>query len=275
MMYSLRAGARREVYLCNRNRHVNERHMDRTLDIHDLIYIVSGEWEIAQDDVRYTARAGDVILLAAGHHHYGPVPCDGEVRTIYVHFQAHEGDEMSDSATPDRDRYCFPVVGHIPPGSPVPALLEQMVNSYWMRDVYAPERASDYLSLVLCELSLLTADMHAVADSRELVMRLMRAMEMNPEQFYSVEELAGMIGVSERTLHNYFREVTGMPPRAYQIAVKLEAARRALATEGRLPLRELAARYGFCDEYHFSKLYKARFGCAPKSEEKDKNSRED
>lgn len=274
-MYSLEAGARRNVIVCNWNLHRNERHLDRRMDVHDLIYIVSGEWKIAQDEETYVVRAGDVILLAAGHHHYGPVPCDGEVRTIYVHFQAHESDGMSDSATPDRDRYCFPVVSHLPPGSPVPALLEQMVNSYWMRDVYAPERASDYLSLALCELSLLTAGMHAAADSRELVKRLMRAMEMNPEQFYSVEKLAGMIGVSVRTLHNYFREVTGMPPRAYQIAVKLEAARQTLMSDERLPLRELAARYGFCDEYHFSKLYKARFGCAPKSEERHKNSRED
>jgi len=264
-MYSLRAGGHRTVFDCNRNRHVNERHMDRVMDVHDLIYIVSGEWEIVQDGARYTVREGDLILLAAGHHHYGPVPCSGEVRTIYAHFSACAEDELSDSAMSGRERYCFPVVSRQLQGSRVPALMEQMVESYWQRDVYAPERAADYLSLVLCELSLLAAGARADAGGGELVKRLMRVIEMNPERFYSVDQLAGMIGVSVRSLHSYFREVTGMPPRAYQIAVKLEAARKTIASEDRIPLREIAARYGFCDEYHFSKLYKARFGCAPKS----------
>lgn len=254
---------------------MNERHPDRVMDMHDLIYIAEGEWEIVQDGTKYNVGEGDVILLKAGLRHFGPAACSREVRTIYVHFSACAQDELSDSAKSDHERYCFPVVSHLPQGSRVPALLEQMVESYWQRDVYAPERASAYLSLVLCELSLLAGGVHAEAGEQELVKRLTRVIEMNPERFYSVDQLAKMIGVGVRTLHSYFRNVTGMPPRAYQIAVKLEAARRTIAFEDGILLREVAARYGFCDEYHFSKMYKARFGCAPKAEAKKKRSRED
>lgn len=271
--YSLRAGEPRTVVGCSRNLHVNECHPDRVMEMHDLIYIVSGEWVISQAEVEYTVRAGDVILLAAGMHHSGPKPCEGEVHTIFVHFSSSRQDGMCDSAMPSREKYSFPVVSRLPPASPVPSLLEKMVSSYWQRDVYAPERAAHYLSLVLCELSLLAAGAQANVGEAELVKRLVHAMDATPDRFYSVAELAEMIHVSPRTLHSYFRAVTGMSPRAYQIAAKLDAARQNLAAEEHVRLKDLAARYGFCDEYHFSKLYKARFGCAPKAGQKQKPPR--
>lgn len=266
LCYSLQAGVRREVLGCNHNLHVGERHPDRVMSLHDLIYIVSGEWEIWQDEVAYSIGSGDVLLLQAGHRHYGLKPCAGEVRTMFIHFSACESDAQTDSILARPDRYSFPAISHVPQGSPIPKLFDRVITNYWQRDVYAPERAGDYLSLALCELSLLGAGAHANADEGELVRRLIQTMEMNPERFYSVDELSAMIHVSDRTLHNYFVRATGMSPRAYQIASKLDAARQTMQAEPKARLRELAARYGFCDEYHFSKLYRARFGRPPKSD---------
>ncbi len=159
----------------------------------------------------------------------------------------------------------LPGVQPCPPDSSVPWLLEKVIASYWQHDIYAPERASHYLSLALCKLSLLGAGTHALADEGELVRRLIQTMELHPERFYSVNELAGMIHVSDRTLHNYFVRATGLSPRAYQIASKLEQAQKTMIADPRIRLKELAARYDFCDEYHFSKLYRARYGHPPKS----------
>ena len=182
-----------------------------------------------------------------------------------MHFSACEEDDLAESAQVSRERYVFPVLSSLPLSSQIPELMEKMVDAYWRNDIYAPVRAADYLSLVLCELSSLTAAGQADAGREELVGRLIQMMKMNPGRFYPVEELAEMIHVSKRTLHNYFYGVTGLSPHAFQLAMKLDAARQNMRSGGRR-LKDVAAYDGFYDEYHFTRLYKARFGCAPKSE---------
>ena len=82
--------------------------------------------------------------------------------------------------------------------------------------------------------------------------------------FYSVEELCGILHVSRKTLQNYFVAYTGLSPHAYQISAKLEQARALIERSPEIKLHEIASRYGFCDEYHFSKMFKARYGFPPK-----------
>ena len=257
----------RKVYVCNRNRHLNDKHPDRVMSVHDLVYVQNGEWEIMQDGIPYVVHGGDLLLLHAGHHHYGRTPNQVEVRTIYTHFSACKEDVMSDSAV-DEGFYCLPVLLHVPKNSEIPYLVELILKNYWQKDIFAEERASHYLALLLGEMALLNSDGQAFADERELVERLSRTIRSNLSRNYTTRELADMIGVSQKTLHNYFVKITGQPPHAYQISVKLESAREVLAKEPNITLREAASRFGFCDEYHFSKAYRARFGNSPKRDAK-------
>ena len=262
--YSLPADQMRSIVSCNPNSHTNIRHPDRIMAEHDLVYIVSGEWVIAQNGEAYTLRPGDVILLLAGEHHCGPVACQGEVRTMFVHFSACPEDRIVSDPATRKGSFALPIVTAVPAGSPIPALMEQLISAYWGRDIHAQARADAYLQLVLCELSALSTGEAVAADKAELVQRLIRMMESNPARFYTVPELSAMIHVSEKTLHNYFRQTIGQSPHACQLALKLDAARRRITDDPTLRLRDVAQMYGFCDQYHFSKLYKARFGMPPK-----------
>ena len=268
MVYnSMPAGAPREISGCSPNRHENARHPDRVMAEHDLIYIRSGEWEICQEQERFRVRAGDLVLLFAGRHHYGEKPCGGAVETFFIHFLPMEGDQICPSppSAEGGARYAFPAVVHTAPGSMAAALMERAVSAYWQNDPYARVRASMLLELVLCEMSSIAAGPELRADGGELIERLMFAMRSSPERFYSNDELAARIGVSRKTLSNAFRRFAGTSPHAWQLATKLDAAAADIRADPRVTLRALAERYGFCDEYHFSRLYKARFGHPPKS----------
>ena len=52
----------------------DERYIDRTLQYHDLIYLVDGGWNIAETGEAYPLGRDDVLLLAAGRHHYTRLP---------------------------------------------------------------------------------------------------------------------------------------------------------------------------------------------------------
>lgn len=84
---------RRQVLLCGTNVYpVPEPHLDRVMDVHDLLYIFSGEQPLAQDEESFSLRTGDLVLLRAGSHHYGTAPCSVNMRSIFIHFNGLPGD---------------------------------------------------------------------------------------------------------------------------------------------------------------------------------------
>jgi len=72
----------------------------------------------------------------------------------------------------------------------------------------------------------------------------------------------GVSGLSPSRLQALFREVTGYPPLDYLRRMRVEAARRLLA-DRRLSVKEIAARTGFRDTSHFSKVFRRIDGLSP------------
>lgn len=85
-----------------------------------------------------------------------------------------------------------------------------------------------------------------------------------PDRVLTNGELAAKCCCSVRTLSAKFKEATGESLHAWQVKIKCEMAAELMRTEPTLTLKEIASTYGFCDEYHFGKCYKKRFGCSPK-----------
>lgn len=86
--------------------------------------------------------------------------------------------------------------------------------------------------------------------------------ELNPE------EIAGAMGLSRSALYRLFKESGGIA-----LYIREQRLRRCFADlvsqrGGAVQVAEIAWRWGFTDAAHFSRLFKARFGCAP-SEARD------
>ena len=75
----------------------------------------------------------------------------------------------------------------------------------------------------------------------------------------SLDDLAACSRLNKFHLVRTFRDRTGMTPMEYVRDVRLEMAHRLLL-ETDLPLREIAPRSGFANEYHLSRLVKVRYG---------------
>lgn len=82
-----------------------------------------------------------------------------------------------------------------------------------------------------------------------------------PERNVGLEELAAVAGVGKFRLIRLFRERTGLPPHALQVAHRLRAARRLL--EAGETIAATAAATGFVDQSHLHRLFRRSLGVTP------------
>jgi AraC-like DNA-binding protein len=82
-----------------------------------------------------------------------------------------------------------------------------------------------------------------------------------PEHNVSLDELAAAAGIGKFRLIRLFRQRTGLPPHALQLAHRIRRARRLL--EAGLTVAEAAAATGFADQSHLHRHFQRGLGVTP------------
>lgn len=126
----------------------------------------------------------------------------------------------------------------------------------------APERAFLLLQNLLLDLvEGSVEDAPSDAHTRQLNQLAARLRTLPANPWDETREAAAM-AVSPVHLRRLFRAAYGLPPHRYWMRRRLDAARELLRQTS-LPLKEIAQRCGFYDEYHFSRKFKSAQGVPP------------
>jgi AraC-like DNA-binding protein len=75
-------------------------------------------------------------------------------------------------------------------------------------------------------------------------------------------ELARQAGMNTNAFIRKFVQATGHTPHQYRLRLKVERAAEWLRA-GRMSIEEIAGAAGFCDRFHFSRVFKRQMGVAP------------
>jgi AraC family carnitine catabolism transcriptional activator len=92
--------------------------------------------------------------------------------------------------------------------------------------------------------------------------RAVQLMEQTLEEPLDCEAIASQVGLSRRQLERQFKQHTGLSPLKYYIALRLARAHNLLQ-QTNLSVAQVAASAGFGSLEHFSRAYRAKFGCPP------------
>ena len=96
----------------------------------------------------------------------------------------------------------------------------------------------------------------------ELVLEAQQWMHEHLARKISINELAGSLRVSGRSLNRRFHQATGMGPQAWLQQLRISQA-RDLLRHSNLPVSEVAWQVGISDTSHFGQLFKAQAGMTP------------
>lgn len=138
---------------------------------------------------------------------------------------------------------------------------EQLIDNL----IVQPTGCAYTANILLQELLLLFARERPAPEPfrrRSEIDKALYAMHRNIGAPLDLGELVRNSGMSRTTFFTHFRAMTGLSPNAYMLQLKLESAKASLDTTS-LSVKEIAAALHFYDEFHFSKLFKSRYGMSP------------
>lgn len=93
------------------------------------------------------------------------------------------------------------------------------------------------------------------------VRRVRDWLDAHSDENVSIHSLAGLARLSPYYLIRAFHRQVGISPHKYQMIVRINRARRLLASGA--PISEVAYRAGFCDQSHLNRCFKKTLGVTP------------
>jgi AraC-like DNA-binding protein len=125
------------------------------------------------------------------------------------------------------------------------------------------ERLAEWLRAVVGRTSALPAGRSPRSARDDRALRLARDyLGDQPQRNISLDELADVAGIGKFRLLRLFREQTGLPPHALQIAHRIRRAQRLL--EAGDSIAEAAAATGFADQSHLHRHFRRSLGMTPR-----------
>jgi len=207
-----------------------------------------GAWLVLPRE-RVPIEPGRVVLIPP-HTSFG-TGCKGPVGHFYVHFALG----LDRVATPGR------VFQHTPTPSER-AMIRRLVAMAEGGGEASPLTAAFLLQAVL------NAALAKIPDDywegRLIDPRIARALEVlsRDEAEGDNEALAREAGMNTNAFIRKFLQATGHTPHRYRLRLRTERA-AAWLREGKMSIEEVAAAAGFCDRFHFSRVFKQVTGTSP------------
>lgn len=100
------------------------------------------------------------------------------------------------------------------------------------------------------------------ATARERFLKGKSLIDEEPGRFATLEEVAAALHMEASGLNRLFRRYQGVSPYQYLLRARMNRAAQDLIRTGGL-VKEVAARAGYADPYHFSRVFKSVHGISP------------
>ncbi len=240
---------------------------------HALHYFHEGRGSYLLRNERFDIRPGAVFLVRPGEAYEFTLAPDARVTMYNLHFDLTENEfsYRPFPVAPEDWRYKERLPESLPPFQQLADRPEY--EQTFQRLLAAAARLGTGAELerksLLLELfailyrNLALAPGHADrAMHRRKVEAAIDELGRNLSRNVPIAELAEKLEISRALLCRIFREATGVGIQRYFAGMKFRAAQLELQST-RLPIKEIAAKYGFSDVHHFTRRFRQITGTTP------------
>lgn len=216
------------------------------------IYCVkSGSGRLTYEGGKIEMHSGAVYIIPSGFR-FG-YSCGGKLTKLFFHIRL-----------PGEDNYDYMSdLGMIVTLDNKEKLIDDMITDYSSNDVFSAVRLKSALYNTLQEAFLHTGNKGKELKSySELILSTISYIENNLRLSLKTKEIAEKLFISESMLQKQFKREVGITPGKYIDDRIMQAAETDLGN-GKLNLKDISEKYGFCDQFYFSRKFTAVYGISP------------
>jgi AraC-like DNA-binding protein len=230
----------------------------RILTQFQMIYITKGEGIFISGDQEYKLQSGSMMLLLPGmKHKYQPVYEIGW-HEYWVGFTGDFFHRLLEEGFLSSDHILFDIGLH----DHIMESFNQIFDEVRTQKPLFQLKACEKIFSLLVEVLSHERRTEQPNYYQSIVEKAKYLMESNIYGAINLSSISDQIGISSSRLNEIFKTYTSMTPYQYYIHIKMNRAASLLETED-LPIKEVAAKFGFEDPYHFSRLFKNKTGVSP------------
>lgn len=237
----------------------------------ELNFVLSGSGKYRIDDQIYEVTEGDIIFINPGMYHQALTDGKGKPATEFfigftdINFYGMKPNYFSISDSP-----VFHTSGEL--RQKISKLISSMdtESAGWKPGRYFMLRS--YLVQLL--LLLVRTTHQTPAESQKgyafesvnrkyIVEQIISYFEDHYAERISLDQIAENIYLSPFYINKLFKHETGETPIRYLINIRLEHAKELLEQGKCISIQDVAGQVGYDDAYHFSKLFKKKYGMSP------------
>lgn len=241
--------------------HFYEWDSGRVLSEYGVVGVAHGEGEFDSHATGLTPlRAGDAVLLFPGvWHRYRPLKRTGWA-IHWIHFQGGTPDRLRGDGVVRPERSVFRAALD-------PAILRAFADVLDALRAEPPgfvQVAGAKTIEIIARLLGAASAGRAVPRLQEVVSRARLRLEQDPGGLPVVGQLIDEFDVSRTHFFRLFKEETGQTPYKYHLELKIRRAGEMLR-DSNLTVKQISIALGFRNPYHFSRLFRAKTGAAPRT----------
>ena len=252
-------------------------------DFPEIAFVLSGAGRYHIEGKVYEVTEGDLLIINPGVHHQAIDSPEGEQPTteFFVGFTDIQLDGFPTNFLPVSDG------GHIihTTGELRQKLFKicssmEAENAVYRQGKYFMLKAYLMQMILLvvreqCEPMIQPRGYSFESANRKYVVEQMLSFfEDHYAEKISLDQIAENMYLSPFYISRIFKSETGDTPIRHLINIRLEKAKEILENGDGGSIQEVAASVGYDDAYHFSKLFKKRYGISPSQAKKRHNRRE-
>jgi AraC-like DNA-binding protein len=227
----------------------------RDLQSYGLVHVYEGSgfyWDA--NGFKTAVKADDVLLLFPGlNHRYGRLEKDKIWAERYIVFEGPVFDQLEKDGVLDRSQPIWNLKGDRDCAKEIQEFIDRSNIS---EEIQHPYLAVGRCFKLLCDLRRLQGE----EDS--WIQRACRMLNSDLKIELSSHEVAQALDLGEQTFRKNFKQVLGLSPHQYRLQKRLEKAQNLLLEQA-YKIVDVAEECGFCDPYHFSRLFKKHLGLTP------------
>jgi len=230
----------------------------RTLTDYQIVYITKGRGVFETGHETHVVVPGSVMLIFPGIRHIYKPDFNVGWTEYWVGFKGPYADTLWKQGflSPEKPLYEVGLQNSL---LSIYSRIFELVET--QRPLYQI-RASSLVLTLIAEVLAYERKTLQHSSTEALVEKAKFFMEENIDRVVNVDGMAKLLEVSPSHLNTVFKSYTAMTPHQYFISIKIRRAKELLET-GNLPVKEIASRLGFDDQYYFSRLFHKKTGIAP------------